>query len=846
MAKWENSKYYVDVSKYESLDEILYEFMAITTTNASKTTEEIARSYWGLGMLNVVVPKTEAMIMSQAAELEQLSINDITAIKFKDKSKEFLSNYSIDNKQLIEHLNNITDNEFSKILAYTLNTSLKVKLTPELLKKRVETLLKTSQNYSEEKFNKIKNTDYKSMIEVFESFKSFFREDFIKNKSDRLLMIKSNPDVKNAVLGLVEAIQEKNKSNIKIEELDVNIENLKSDYNFDSLIFCGNSIISDEIKSGFATLKSKYSANWKSLKSKVDVVSTIIANTYIANDLLFDTNKEAWKASNEYKELNQKLLNSTLTEEERKQLAFDYEKNFVVRMVKSTIEFNTFPEIYIHTIINKREQDKVLNNTLLQKYKKEYFNRLESLYESEEQRNVFLNYNNTQRICDFCNIMLHKGSGEYSVQVDEKMALPYLKNEIKEINYELMLIQINQIMKDKNISEKDIQEINDQLILNFHSERLISIENIKQSKEDFKSQFKFLIYKSHQELINNQYAEEIVLKVFESIDNKYNKIINNFQNIDNNTMLGIHYEIKQSLKEVFNKAKPKLLYAQDVNKLIKNIYEYMDLNNLIIDKNKIMFSNIENILTNKLGKEITKEILSSDEITTQNLRKIHHIISNELQTEVVRNLTNVGKSIAGFIHGSAFRNICATEDLKSKLLIDKENKKYFTEQLSRGVYDNKELKGTKKYNEKQEQIYTNLSKTLNIGREYIKLCVENTDKLNNIGINSFDFLTKFKYNNPEIISNDNIDNIKKEYEIKESLIKDLNEGLKKLIDKKSNKEEIENFISTVEMLITVKTQLCLNKNIKINKIIEKQLIEEKNKILKEERIKIKKEEITIK
>lgn len=843
MAKWENGKYYVDISKYTSLDEILYEFMAITTTNASKTTEEIARSYWGLGMLNVVVPKTEAMIMSQAAELEQLSINDITAIKFKDKSKEFLKNYSIANEQIIEHLNNITDNEFSKILAFSLNTSLKVKLTPEVLKKRVETLLKTSQNYSEEKFKKIKMSDYKSMLEVFESFKEFFREDFIQNKSDRLLMIKSNPDVKQAVLGLVEEIKEKNRLGFKIEELDVNIENLKSDYNFDSLIFCGNSIISDEIKSGFATLKSKYSANWKSLKSKVDVVSTIIANTYIANDLLFDTNKEAWKASNEYKELKQKLNNSEFnTEEEKKDLELEYERNFVVRMIKSTIEFNTFPEIYIHTIINKREQDNVLDNTSLQKYKKDYFKRLENLYQSEEQRNVFLNYNNTQRICDFCNIMLHKGTGEYSVQVDEKMALPYIKNEIKEINYELMLIQINKIMKDKNIQEEYIKEINEKCILNFHNIRLMDIENIYKSKEDFKSQFKFLIYKSHPELINNKYTEEIILKVCDSIDNKYNSIANNLQKIDNNTMLGIHYEIKQSLKEVFNKSKPKLLYAQDVNKLIKNIYEYMDLSNLIIDKNKELFSNIENILSEKLGKEIAKEILSSDEITTQNLRKIHHIISNELQTEVIRNLTNVGKSIAGFIYGSAFRNICATEDLKSKLLIDKENKKYFTEQLSRGVYDNKEIKGTKKHNEKQEEIYTKLSKTLNIGREYIKLCFENTDKLNSIGVNSFDFLTKFKYNKPEIISNDNIENIKKEYEIKEDLIKDLNIGLKKLLDKKTNKEEIENYISTIETLITVKTQLILNKNTKMNKTIEKQLIEEKNKILKEN-IKIKKEEI---
>ena len=849
MANWSNNKYYVDVSKYDNIDEILYEFMANTVTNASKSSGEIANSYWGLGMLNVVVPKTEAMIMSQAAELEQLAINDVTAIKFKSKAKKFSQNYNgnVD----IETLNEITGGELNKILAFTLNTSIKTKLTTETLKKKIITLLKSSQNYNEEIINKLTKNNLEDIISLFEDFKIYFKEDFIKNKEDRLLMIKSNPEFKKAVVELDSAIKEENENRNKenkLEELDINLNNFNNNYNFDAIIFCGNSIISDEIKSGLPSFMSKYSANWKSLRSEVDVVSTIISNTSIAKDLLFDTNKLAWKASNEYAEAIEELeKNPKISSEERNNLLNQKEMEFVVRSMISTIEFNTFPEIYIHTIINKRDQENGKGDSkdkYLEKYREDFYNRLNSLYKSEDQRAIFENYDSSKLISGFCNIMLHKDTGEYSIQIDEKMAIPFIKNEIKEISYELIKVQLNNIMKKNNISPEKIKIINEKLIENFNEKRLIDKKSIEQSKNDFKSQFQLVMKKAHPELENEKFEQynKVLSNILNKIDQKYELLMNGVEKIDNKMMLSLHYELKKELKTVFNNENPKLLYSDEVNKVIKNIYEYMNLTNLNIDKDKKMFANIEIILTEQLGKDETKKIIDSDEITTENLRKIHHLLSKDLHSDIIRNLTNVGKSIANFIKGNNFKNICATEDLKSKLLIDKKTKTFFTEQLSRGVYDNKEQHGTVKYQKRAEEIYSKLESTLGIGREYVKLCIEATCKLDKRGIDSFIFLTKFKYSKPEILDNDHKELFNEEYKLKESIIKDMNNGLNKLLVSNVNNEIIEKYISNYEMLMNFKTQILQNKNVEISKIflktIEKSIKEIDDSIKKEKDINI--------
>lgn len=838
MKNQEENKYYIDVSKYNNLDEIMYDFIIKIISNSSKSDKDLARSYWGLGVLDVVVPKTEAMFMSQAAELEQLAITDITALSFKERAKEFLLN-KFKNNNFSENIKTVSEKDVNKILAYLLNSNMNVKITDKNFIKKIKTLFEASQTVDPTFIKSISKQDIKQIVELTEEFRQYFKDYFLKNEEKRLIMAKSNPEVKSAVVKLYEAIESENLKrgqDKKLNNLDINIENFKSNYNFDSIIFCGMaSIITDEIKSGLPSFMSKYSANWKGLEHLVDVVSTIIANTSIANDILFNTTKEQWLNSIEYKELQEKLNSGELkSEKDREEYAYKQEEEFVIRKMSSTIEFNTFPEIYIHTIINRRSE-------LEKAYAKKYEDKLSKL--SPEHQDILKNYNSNDIIKDFCNIMYHKDTEKYSIQIDERIAIPYIQNEIKEINFSLIVSNINNVLENFNIDENTKNEINNSLKINFEENNKISIEDLEKSKEDLKTQFLLLF--SNAEKPKN-ISENRIKTIKESVGGKLEETFNNlvkaledWKNIDNRAALYIHNELKKCIKEEFSGHTQKVLYAEQVNKLIKNIYENMDLTLLKIDKNKQMFKKIETILVkNGITTDKAKEIMEFDGISTSNIMKVQTIIMNELQGEIQKNLSNVAKSITKFIHGNFFKNVCGFEDFSLKHLYSKSQKVYFTEQLSRGTYD--VLWDNNKNNSEKEKAYESLENTLNIGKEFIKLCKEKTKELDKVfngdkKTNTFNLLDEFRHNaKPEIASKVEKEKFEKEYQLKESIIKDLNKNLDILLSQKRvSKDKIKDLFFETKLLY--QTQITLLKDDptpnKVNKC--KEIIKESEKNIKE-------------
>lgn len=838
MKNQEENKYYIDVSKYNNLDEIMYDFIIKIISNSSKSDKDLARSYWGLGVLDVVVPKTEAMFMSQAAELEQLAITDITALSFKERAKEFLLN-KFKNNNFSENIKTVSEKDVNKILAYLLNSNMNVKITDKNFIKKITTLFEASQTVDPTFIKSISKQDIKQIVELTEEFRQYFKDYFLKNEEKRLIMAKSNPEVKSAVVKLYEAIESENLKrgqDKKLNNLDINIENFKSNYNFDSIIFCGMaSIITDEIKSGLPSFMSKYSANWKGLEHLVDVVSTIIANTSIANDILFNTTKEQWLNSIEYKELQEKLNSGELkSEKDREEYAYKQEEEFVIRKMSSTIEFNTFPEIYIHTIINRRSE-------LEKAYAKKYEDKLSKL--SPEHQDILKNYNSNDIIKDFCNIMYHKDTEKYSIQIDERIAIPYIQNEIKEINFSLIVSNINNVLENFNIDENTKNEINNSLKINFEENNKISIEDLEKSKEDLKTQFLLLF--SNAEKPKN-ISENRIKTIKESVGGKIEEIFNNLvkaledcENIDNKAALYIHNELKKCIKDEFSGHTQKVLYAEQVNKLIKNIYENMDLTLLKIDKNKQMFKKIETILVkNGIPPEKAKEIMEFDGISTSNIMKVQTIIMNELQGELQKNLSNVAKSITKFIHGNFFKNVCGFEDFSLKHLYSKSQKVYFTEQLSRGTYD--VLWDNNKNNSEKEKAYESLENTLNIGKEFIKLCKEKTKELDRVfngdkKTNTFNLLEEFRHKaKPEIANKVEKEKFEKEYQLKESIIKELNKNLDILLSQKRvSKDKIKDLFFETKLLY--QTQITLLKDDptpnKVNKC--KEIIKESEKNIKE-------------
>lgn len=829
MKKNEDNKYYIDVSKYNNLDEVMYDFIIKIISNSSKSDKDLARSYWGLGVLDVVVPKTEAMFMSQAAELEQLAITDITALSFKERAKEFLLN-KFKNKQFSEQIKTVSEKDVNKILAYLLNSNMNVKITDKNFIKKITTLFEASQTVDPNFIKSISKNDIQQIVELTEEFRDYFKNYFLKNEEKRLIMVKSNPEVKSAVVKLYNLIEKENlnrNNDNKLNNLDINIENFKSDYNFDSIIFCGKaSIITDEIKSGLPSFMSKYSANWKGLEHFVDVVSTIIANTSIANDILFNTTKEQWLNSIEYKELQEKLLSGKLTEKEKEFYSYKQEEEFVIRKMRSTIEFNTFPEIYIHTIIHRRAE-------LEQAYEDKYLLKLNQL--SKDHQEILKKYKANDIIKDFCNIMYHKDTEKYSIQIDERIAIPYIQNEIKEINFSLIISNINNVLTNFNIDENTKNEINKSLKINFEENNKISIIDLEKSKEDLKTQFLLLFSNSEiPKNISERRINSIKKTISEDIDNNFKNLVSALSEekmVDNRAALYIHNELKACIKNEFKNHNQKVLYSDQVNKLIKNIYENMDLNLLKIDKNKQMFKQIENILIkNGISKNMAKEMMEFDGISTSNIMKVQTIIMTELQGELQKNLSNVAKSITKFIHGNFFKNVCGFEDFSLKHLYSKSQRVYFTEQLSRGTYD--VLWDNNKNNIEKEKAYESLESTLNIGKEFIKLCKEKTNDLDKIfngdkKTNTFNLLDGFRHQaKPERATKMEQIKFEKEYQLKESIIKDLNKNLDVLLNQKNvNKDKIKDLFFETKLLY--QTQISLlkddptpNKLIKCQEIIK--------------------------
>ena len=827
--KWNSDyKYYIDLSNKESLQEIMFEFIFKALDNASKTNKEIANSYWGLGMLSVVVPRNNAMIMSSAADLEQLAINDVTAINLKNKAINFLNN----NDKTTE-LNINLKGELYKILAYIINTTSKKedftidkKLSDEskkikqkkintLIENKIEYLFKAG-GYSDNQINEIqKNENLQELLKLIPEFYDFVKEDYLKTPENSLFMVKSNQGLQEGVFLLnQEIIKENKKREKKIESLKIKEDYFNGEYNYDSIIFYGNQISTDEVKSGLPTLFSKYSANLKCLQNTVDLVTLIIANTTLSNHILFDMDKKLWKLSYEYKKAQEELKslseNNILSQEEIYKIETKSEQDFIIRMIVSSIDFNTFPEAFLQTIIKTIDEEEHSKNIDV-KYK-------------VKQNKVMKTYEKSEIILDFCSIVKHPGK-QYTLQIDEKIALIYIKNEAKKINYKLMITNLNEELdKIKPKITTDLKkQINNDFTKNLNDNLLVDINKIFISKEDFKSQLGYFLEDS--EFSNKEQTFKIIS---DNIDKTYKEYFKNFNKsingLNNTEMLELHSLIKANIKTYFNNQKDKnKVDPKIVNILIKNIYEYMNLDNLKIDENRVMFNNVNNILNKYIDKNLVSEILKNEEL---NPRKLPFDLANLISKDLIKNLTNVAKSMSNIVRGNVFRNICGGESEILKL-----NRCDFTKGLARGNYNIPE-RNDHNYIEKKESKLEKLSKTTQIGKEYLRFCYDFTEKLEVRGINSQQVIQPLFYkNNQDSINSikelEREENNRRVQKIDEKLLH-YNTFIHEVIDTDIDNEELEELFQIINNIVKISQN---KKQSKTDIFYIESLTEDANKIV---------------
>lgn len=762
-----------------NIDEIMYMFAMKAISEAGIKSSEMAESYWGMSLSGITIAKTNLTQNKIATDLEQGAINDVTKITFLRKAKEFLKQ----NKSVLKDSSIIREQDIAKIFAFvhqitttqqsineaTLIHCLELLFENAENKNQIIELLSEKKTIYDENLKKninVYNATLQNLLKEVESFKKFYKEDFIKNKNDRLILVKSNESLQAGIKKLVLDIDKHNKNtqNKKIENINLNRDYFNGKYNFDSILIHGNTILADEIKSGMSQLTSKYSANHKNIKNKIDALTMILANTSIAGEILFDVDKKAWKASNEYRDFKNQKDQS----EENKDKFYT---SFVERIIMSTLNISTIPEIYVHTIINK---DRFKPYTIQLKeagLDKSLVKTLNSYTEEVDLKHKLIQ--------NFCQINGHVDS--YSIQITQKLAMPYIDNEVREINYFAMVektienIKSEYKLQNKVFPKKEESELLKKLYENYEAHNKISYKDIYTTIQDFKAQFEYLIENNHSEIFYDKDYNEILdkknlfdkvhEKINESFDEKILEIYNRNNNVafeqltqsqkntvklTNFEMIDIHYRMRENLKEVIGIKGEKLLKADAINILTKNIYEYMDLNKLLVDKDKQMF-NIEKIINNqtpKLGISY-KQLLEKESVSTQNPIKIQKVKNELLMGELNRNLSNIAKSMAEFTSGNVFRNLCAGTNWGNKTLKSKDGKLDFIQCLARGRFDEKPEMSNEQLNNVRNYKYDVISRTTGLGVGFVKLCSEITAQLEKEKVNSYDVLKIFAYSNSE-------------------------------------------------------------------------------------------------
>lgn len=799
----------IDIKDGVTLDEIMYklscELMENTTT--SSDLNKFVKSFHGSTLISLTIPKNNVSIGTAGADVEQMSTYDIQVQSIKGKVQKYRELNKED--QEIEILDQLCKGNLNKILNFYLQNTInkEVSTTKHSIKSitnNLKMLLKESKDFrdSAEDLDWVLEQAAEVIIEYGNDFKKFYKKDFIDNPQDRFIIVKSNIEAKNFVQQTINEINKFNKTATnKIDSIDVIEDYLDDSYNYDCLIMIGNTILSDEIKAGFPEWASKYEANWKSLQDNVSLITAISANSGMLKELVFDMDKELWKNSNEYK-IYKELSNGV----ENVKLESEYELKFINRFLNSTIDITTFPEVYLSAIINREAKYKNSNDI-----DKQYNESIDKKIVSKDARNIIKEYKKDQSfIKSFCNIHNNNKDRVYSIQIDYKIALPYIQNEVRELNFKMFKNNLLKGLKEQgvdNLTIKNNSKVFDKLLLQHNK---VKKENIYLSTDDFLRQLSYNVKRAGFEGKDN-----VITELREKLNQELKSIKNDLTSLEN-------CELQAKIKNMTNKTLQDLggIKSENARNIIKNTYSMMELTLQETDKDRTLFGEAIKILQ-KIKEEYPliniNEILSKDNVTTQNDGKAHVKINQLIEKNTIDNMSQVASNIYEFQKDGFFNKLTACRDYKEIAMKSNNNNLNFYEELARGIY---------KFGDGNNNTPINkLSESLQLKKSWIKLCNEFKQTDNQQFINTFkDIIASVK------------DDENNKYKDSKNILKIEDKIIDKIIDDHPNKENLPSLKYMLKIEEIMKMEKYLLKE--IPKDLEEQLnIDIKNKYKEIDQIK---------
>ena len=439
------------------------------------------------------------------------------------------------------------------------------------------------------------NNNNKTYADILISAENIFSENInLNNKLSEYSKIKDeNLELKNKLIDKEQALNELISKNIFLEKkLEINENKISALY--------------EKLKDFQKYEEMKF---WnESLQKKLD-------NKNEENIELKKIIKEKEKMINELKEMkyDNKLFyyENELNEYKLK------ESKYINEMLKIKTELrNTKNKLEINSDLLQENQKIIKENKLnIEKYIIQY-NDLKNEYNSLKNKNSEISVQNNE--LKEKNIIINQELNEFKINYNK------YKKEIKDINNKLIqekneketkekyyLEQISIIQKEKNVIEKNYNEINEKYLFNKN------MENIFNKSNDDKE-------------INNKdkYDEKYFKKKYEIALNE----IKNY-NIDNKKLLDLIKKLKNDINLINEE---KQFYINIINKLIKEKYIDSKYNNFI----NLIKNSIENYLDIQNLKQLKYDL-------QQRIIKYEKIIKNmnkKIDCEKIENSYEINKN----------------------------------------------------------------------------------------------------------------------------------------------------------------------------------------------------------